>query len=211
VLSAQPPAPVRQDATLGFKCAPVPESLRAHLPEVAALKPGQGLLVESVNTESRAAELGLKPFDIVLAVGTTPVKTADDLRKLGALPPGERELVQIVRGGKPFVLTVASPGVAPSADHAYVPAKSLFKPGGPPAVSVEINPLTAGDVDVNLFFLNPSNKMERHALHGSFEQIELQVTGLAQRGQMSENIHDLIALALKRARDKNDKNDKNRK
>jgi len=186
----------RDEAALGLKCATVPESLYAHLP---TLQPGQGLLVETIKPNSRAAELGLKPFDIVLAVGTTPVKTSDELRgKLVALPPGESEVLQIIRGGKPFALTVASAATA----NNYSPPKSLFKPGGPPAVSVEHKTLPDGTLDVNLYYLNSANKMERRALQGSVQQIERQVTELADQGQMSESVHDLVSLAIKRLRTK---------
>ncbi len=198
-----PPAVVlaQQSASpeeLGLKLTAVPDALYAHLP---ALERGHGVLVETVKPGSRAAELGLKPYDIVLAVGTVPVKSGEALPgKLSALPQGEREVLQIIRGGKSFALTVASP--ATSADATYSPPKSLFKPGGPPAVSVEHKPLPNGGLEVNLFYLNPSNKMQRQALHGSLEEIERQVAHLADQGQMSESVHDLVALALKRLRAK---------
>jgi len=194
-LLAQQPAPARDE--LGLKLVAVPEALYAHLP---ALEHGQGLLVETLKPGSRAAEFGLKPHDIVLAVGTTPVKSADELgRKVRGLPPGEREVLQIIRGGKPFALTVASPSA--TAEN-YSPAKSLFKPGGPPAVSVEIKPMTRGSMAVNVFYLNAANKIERHELTGSLTEIERQVGTLAENGTMPANIHDLVSLALKRARTK---------
>lgn len=196
-LLAQQPGPASDG--LGLKLVPVPEALYAHLP---ALEHGHGLLVESLKTGSRAAEVGLKPYDIVLAVGTASVKSTRDLQqKLHALQPGEREVLQIIRGGKPFALTLASPGATPMTD-AYAPAKSLFKPGGPPAVSVEIKPLPKGAMTVNLFYLNSKNKMECRALTGSLTDIERQVGTLAENGQMSASIHDLVSLALERVRAK---------
>lgn len=196
-LLGQQPGPMRDD--LGLKLVTVPEALYAHLP---ALERGKGLLVETVKPGSRAAELGLKRHDVVLAVGTLPVKSADDLGiKMRALQPGEREVLQIIRGGKPFALTIASPSGTPMTDT-FTPAKSLFKPGGPPAVSVEIKNLPQGSMAVNLFYLNSANKMERHALTGSLNDIERQVGTLAENGQMPANIHDLVALALQRVRTK---------
>lgn len=196
-LLAQPLPSARDD--LGLKLVTVPDALYAHLP---ALERGQGLLIERLKPGSRAAELGLKPHDIVLAVGTTPVKNAEELRvKVRSLPPGEREVLQIIRGGKPFALTIASPSTTPM-DLEYSPAKSLFKPDGPPAVSVEIKPLTQGEMAVNLFYLNSANKMERHAMTGSLAEIERQVGTLAESGEMSASIHDLVSLALKRVRTK---------
>src|SRR5262245_45467861 len=166
-LLAQQPVPARDE--LGLKLVAVPEALYAHLP---ALEHGQGLLVETLRPGSRAAELGLKSHDIVLAVGTALVKSADELgRKVRALGPGEREVLQIIRGGKPFALTVASSGVAATTEG-YSLAKSLFKPGGLSVVSVEIKPLSQGAMAVNLFYLNSANKMERHALTGSLAEIE---------------------------------------
>jgi membrane-associated protease RseP (regulator of RpoE activity) len=197
-LFAQQPAPGGPPHDdLGLKLVAVPAALYAHVP---ALEHGQGLLVETLKPGSRAAELGLKPYDIVLAVGTTPVKSADAFAgKVRALPLGEREVLQIIRGGKPFALTVASPTTTA---ESYTPAKSLFKPGGPPAVSVEIKPLPAGALAVNVFYLNTANKMQRHALTGSLADIERQVGTLAENGTMPASIHDLVSVALQRARTK---------
>ena len=66
----------------------------------------------------------------------------------------------------------------------------------------EIKPLAAGNMEVNLFYLNQANKMERRALNGSLESIERQVSELAKNGQMPANIHDLVAPALERLRTK---------
>jgi hypothetical protein len=198
-LFAQQPGVAKKgdDGPLGARLTAVPDVLYAHLPE---LQRGQGLLVESVKSGSRAAEIGLKPHDIVVMVGTMPVKSGEELQsKLGALPAGEREVLRLIRGGKEFALIVAQPS---SADGSYTPPKSLFKPGGPPAVSVEIKPLAEGRMEVNLFYLNTANKMERRALQGSLEAIERQVDDLAKNGQMPANIHDLVAPALERLRAK---------
>ena len=198
-LFAQQPAlvPPRDESILGARFATVPDHLYAHIP---SLKRGDGLLVQAIRPGSQAAQIGLKRFDIVVAVGAIPVKNTDELQsKLGTLQAGERDVLQIIRGGKQFALTVANP-VASSEAATYMPPKSLFKPGGPPAVSVEVKPIPAGGMEVNLFYLNQTNKVERHALHGSLEEIERQVTELARAGQMPENIQDLVSLALLDAR-----------
>jgi PDZ domain len=183
------------EVALGAQFCTVPDAVYAHVP---ALQRGQGLLVESIKAGSRAEEIGLKPYDVVLTVGTTPLKNGEEFKaKLSSLPKGEREVLQIIRAGKPFALTLSA-----AATTVYAPPKSLFKPGGPPAVSVEIKPLSAGNMEVNLFYLNEANKLDRRALRGSLDEIERQVSELAMMGQMPENIHDLISLALKRARTK---------
>ena len=83
-LAQQTGTPARNDAVLGLKLTAVPDALYAHLP---TLEHGQGMLVDTIKTGSRAAELGLKPFDIVVAVGNSPVKSGDELQgKLAALP-----------------------------------------------------------------------------------------------------------------------------
>jgi hypothetical protein len=198
-LIAQQPGPPRDETGLGLKVTAVPDALYSHLP---ALEQGKGLLVQTIRPGSPAAELGLKQYDIVLAIGTTPVKSGAELRsRLATLPAGEREVLQIFRGGKPFALTVATPTNTATADS-YIPPKSLFKPGGPPAVSVEVKPLPAGAIEVNLFYLNTSNKMERRQLQGSLETIASEVDDIAFKGQMSDNVHDLVSLALKRLRTK---------
>jgi C-terminal processing protease CtpA/Prc len=197
LFAQQPASANKEDNALGARLTAIPEVLYAHIPE---LPRGQGLLVESIKSGSRAAEIGLKAHDIVLAVGTAPVKSGADLQtKLGALPAGEREVLRLVRGGKEFALTVTQPATT---ETAYTPPKSLFKPGGPPAVSVEIKPLSPGTMEVTLFYLNQSNKMERRALTGSLDSIEVQVGDLAKTGQMPANIHDLVAPALERLRPK---------
>jgi hypothetical protein len=198
-LFAQQPGVAKKadENALGCRLTSIPDVLYAHIPE---LQRGQGLLVESVKAGSRAAEIGLKPHDIVVMVGTMPVKNGEELQgKLGTLAAGEREVLRLVRGGKEFALIVAQPSAK---DASYTPPKSLFKPGGPPAVSVEIKPLPAGGMEVTLFYLNQANKMERRALNGSLESIERQVSELAKNGQMPANIHDLVAPALERLRTK---------
>src|SRR5437762_1878010 len=56
LLAQQPLQAKRDDTALGAKLASVPDLLYAHISE---LKPGQGLLVESIKPGSRAAEIGL--------------------------------------------------------------------------------------------------------------------------------------------------------
>src|SRR5688500_3470884 len=104
-------APVARPASnLGLKLAPVPEALAAHLND---LRLGQGLLIESVRPDSPAAGFGLKKYDVVLAVGATPVKAADELiAKLRGLRPGESDVLRVIRGGRQIALSVATPAEA---------------------------------------------------------------------------------------------------
>ena len=90
--SAAPPAGRR----LGVTTKPIPEALRDYLELGAA-----GLMVESVQDGSLAAQCGLQADDIVVAIGDEEIRSAADVaRALGAIEKGAEVRVDYVRRGQ---------------------------------------------------------------------------------------------------------------
>src|SRR5207248_3522743 len=71
-------APAADDkAALGVSVAPLTPELRER---TGAPKDAQGLVVEDVNPDGRAAAAGIQPGDIIEEVNRQPVKSVEDLR-----------------------------------------------------------------------------------------------------------------------------------
>lgn len=65
------------------------------------VKPGQGIIVSQVSEGSPAKKAGLAPGDVIISFRGKPVKEVGRFRNLVALiPPGSREQLVILRGGK---------------------------------------------------------------------------------------------------------------
>lgn len=99
---AKPEGPV-----LGILARPVGEELRAFL----GLTEGRGLLVESVTPGSLAARLGIKPHDVVLAIGETSIRGAADV-PVALRAAGKTVEVTVNRRGKEVKLEAANSGAA---------------------------------------------------------------------------------------------------
>jgi S1-C subfamily serine protease len=83
------------------------KSGRAYLGVKVATIVGGGVLVSGVVPGGPAARAGLKPGDIILAVGDRPTPTADVLVSiLATLHPGQKVPVKILRRGKKLTLTL---------------------------------------------------------------------------------------------------------
>ena len=94
----------RSDRTLGVAIAPAREARR--LRRAVGLEPRDGLLVRAVAPDSAASRAGIQQGDMIVAVGTTPITTVDDL--LAQLETGAEELdLTIVRGSGELALTAA--------------------------------------------------------------------------------------------------------
>lgn len=87
---------------LGVSAEPVDDTLRAHL----ALPERQGLVLSAVVADSPAARAGLKPHDVLVRVGRTPLTTTEDLVKAVQETKGEATPVTFVREGKTKVVDV---------------------------------------------------------------------------------------------------------
>lgn len=82
---------------------PLPESIR-NLPGVAQ---EEGLLVVGVESGSPAEQGGVLLGDTLLAIGESSVADVDALRSvLRSVPPGERAVLRVVRGGALTEVTV---------------------------------------------------------------------------------------------------------
>ena len=112
-----------ESAWMGVWLSDIPDALAAQLGLEA-----QGLLITKVEEDSPAARAGLQTHDIVLQLEGTPV--IDDVAALGELvrayAPGDVVKLDILRGGKPQVVTVEL-GQRPAA--ASLAKRFMFAPG----------------------------------------------------------------------------------
>jgi serine protease Do len=88
---------------LGISVAPLTPELADRM---RAPKNAQGLVVEEVNPDGRAADAGLQPGDIIQEANRQPVKTVDDLRAAARGASDKPLLLLINRQGKDVFVTV---------------------------------------------------------------------------------------------------------
>ncbi len=90
-------------AALGVSVAPITPELRdrARLP-----KDAEGLVVEDVNPDGRAAMAGIQPGDLIEEVNRQPVKSVDDLRMALKKSTDRPTLLLINRQGNDLFVTV---------------------------------------------------------------------------------------------------------
>lgn len=84
---------------LGMLVRPPSESLAHHL----ELPTGAGLVVGSVNKDSRAEKLGLKEHDVLLRIDGDLIDSPDQLKKLNS----SKGMLEYVRRGKPRTLDLS--------------------------------------------------------------------------------------------------------
>lgn len=83
------------------------QDMTPDLAESFGVKLGQGALIAGVMRNSPADKAGIKPGDVLLAVGNQPVKDAQVMLDLiAALPPGEPARFTLSRAGKAQEVTV---------------------------------------------------------------------------------------------------------
>jgi hypothetical protein len=187
MLRAAPPA----DSVMtigGARLGPVPEVLYTHLP---SLPRGQGAVVEALTRNSTLAQAGLRRYDIVLTLdGTTIHSPKHFVETLSAARPDQVHRLGLLRAGRPMTLTL------PAAEM----PKSVLKPGGPPAVAIEAQPLQGGKLKVRLVYYSQSGKLQQVSCSGSLSEIEQQVRQLGRQNQMPARVQDLVDVALRRIR-----------
>jgi S1-C subfamily serine protease len=88
---------------LGVSVAPLTPELRDR---AGAPRGAQGLLVEDVNPDGRAALAGVQPGDVIQEVNRQPVKSVDDLRSALKRTSDRPTLLLINRQGNDLFLTV---------------------------------------------------------------------------------------------------------
>lgn len=75
-----------------------PQNLNAELAEGFGLKPQVGVIITGVLQNSPAANAGLRPGDVVTAVGVRPVSNVSELLSaVAALPPGQASTLSVTR------------------------------------------------------------------------------------------------------------------
>jgi Do/DeqQ family serine protease len=83
------------------------EPLTAELARRADVPNGvKGLLVEEVNPDSRAADAGIRPGDVIEEVNRQPVQSVDDLRAAVRKSADRPALLLVSRGGRDIFVTV---------------------------------------------------------------------------------------------------------
>jgi len=90
-------------AALGVSVAPLTPELRDR---ARAPKDVQGLVVENVNPDGRAAAAGIQPGDIIQEVNRQPVKSVDDLRSALKKTTDKPTLLLVNRQGNDIFVTV---------------------------------------------------------------------------------------------------------
>jgi serine protease Do len=109
---------------------------RDQMAELGLTRAG-GAFVGAVQNDSAAAKAGIRAGDVIIAFNGKEIVSSSDLPPLvGAMPPGSRANVKVLRDGKPLdivvVLTTLDEGVAGSPGPA---------PKATPAPSADLNPL----------------------------------------------------------------------
>ncbi|MEW6512860.1 MAG: Do family serine endopeptidase [Pseudomonadota bacterium] len=83
------------------------QDMTQELAESFGVKPDEGALIAGVMRGSPADKAGVKPGDVLLAVGGKPVKDAQVMLDLiAALAPGEKAAFGLVRAGKPLEIQI---------------------------------------------------------------------------------------------------------
>ncbi|KRB51536.1 serine protease [Rhizobium sp. Root708] len=92
---------------LGVQIQPVTQDVA----DAVGLSKAQGALVAAVSDDAPAAQAGVKPGDIVTAVGGSEVRTPKDLSRLVAdLAPGDQRTLSVWRDGKTTDVSVTIAG-----------------------------------------------------------------------------------------------------
>jgi C-terminal processing protease CtpA/Prc len=193
-LSAQPP-----DPSFGLKLGKVPEILYAQVP---LLPKDQGILVEAVEPHSPAWRGGLRKFDVIVSLDAKPAADAKGLDdKLQHAKAGQNVEVTLFRAGREMVLAFDAHRKEMTPENEYLTPKGFIKPGGPPAVTIQLQPMDKGRLNLVLsFYSNNSGKMERLAYNGQLEDIEHQIQTDTRAQRLPERVQDLVEVALRRVR-----------
>jgi hypothetical protein len=191
-LFAQTPEP-----SFGLKLGKVPEAVYAQVPQ---LPKSQGILVEAVQPNSPAWRGGLRPFDVIVSMDTKPLadyKAVDE--KLHQLRPGQSAWVTLFRAGREMLLAFDAHRKEDGKEHLM--PKGLIKPGGPPAVTIQFQPVDNGRLNLVLsFYSDNAGKMESLAYNGPLGDIEQQIHTDAREKRLPDRVQDLVEVALKRVR-----------
>jgi membrane-associated protease RseP (regulator of RpoE activity) len=180
----------------GFYCRPVPEPLVSHLCNYTpTLQKGTGLLVDRVQADSAAAQLGLKRFDILLSYNGRSIKDADQLAGLVRAGKGDpRAALVLIRGGKEMTLNVdLARTLEAVANKTYRDSRGTVKTGRPPEITVTATAMGGGKMEVTFEYFQ-GGKSRKTTYTGNLDEIEKQVKNLPMPAQ------DFARVAVKRLR-----------
>ena len=88
---------------LGVSVAPLTPETASRM---GAPRDAKGVVVRDVRPDSRAADAGIQPGDIIQEVNRRPVETTDDLRRAVRAADGKPTLLLVHRDGRDLFLTV---------------------------------------------------------------------------------------------------------
>ncbi len=115
------------------------QPLTADLAKKFGVSEGEGVLVNEVFEKDPAAVAGIRPGDVIIRIDGTVVDSPNKLSRLiGALTPGTRAKIEVVRDLKPVTLTI----LLTERRDATVPA-SAPPPRGEIKLGLEVQELTA--------------------------------------------------------------------
>ncbi len=189
------------ETSLGLTLAKIPDVVYAQMPPLSR---DQGVLVEAVEPNSPAWRVGLRRYDIITSLDSA--KTPADVNVVvDKLKRVKSTKVTVLRAGREMVLTfdpTRKDGI-PDKDKDKDPLtpKSYLKPGGPPAITIQVQPLEEGQLSLVLTYYSAnSGKLESLTYDGTMENIESQIHSDAREQRMPDRVQDLVEVALKRVR-----------
>src|SRR5262249_31087370 len=151
--------------TLGLKIGKVPDALFAQLPNLP--KDGS-VIVESAEANPSACAAGFRPLVLV------PTPNAPEL--LAKLPPAKTLDPAITRAGRELTLSFDPNRKESTPPNEYLFPKGVLKAGGPPAVTIQLQPLDNGRLSLVLaFYADNSGKLERLTYDGRLGEIERKI------------------------------------
>jgi hypothetical protein len=185
------------EASLGLTLAKIPEALYAQMPPLAK---NHGVLVEAVEPNSPAWRGGLRRYDIIMSLDSA--KSPADVNAVAEkLKRAKLPKVTVLRAGREVVLAFDASRKDAVPEKDLLAPKSYLKAGGPPAVTVQVQPLDDGQLNLVLTFYSAnSGKLESLTCDGTIENIESQIHSYARDQRLPERVQDLVEVALKRVR-----------
>src|SRR5437588_484644 len=124
------------ETALGLTLTRIPEVLYAQMPPLGK---NQGVLVEAVEPNSPAWRGGLRRYDIIMSLNSA--KTPADVNALAdKLKQVKSAKVTVLRAGREVLLSFDANRKDNAPDKDPLVPKSFLKPGGPPAVTIQVQP-----------------------------------------------------------------------
>jgi hypothetical protein len=165
----------------------VPAVLYSQMPQ---LQGRGGVVVEKVVAGSRAEQMQLEAYDILLSYDGRELHNPEQFyRIMREAKPDAKGPLTLLRGGKEKTLQVALNSTDPLGN-----IKGAIKPGGPPSVAIEYTVLDDGKLQIVLgYYPDKSSKLETVTCKGSLPEIEQQL----RDRMLPSRVQDLVDVAIK--------------